>query len=192
MGRDRNAHFFEGYFHGTPHADWADNIVRNGFNLDRAGNFGSDSGAGVYATQDKGWAAEHAFGVSGFHEDSEEYELEDVKRGRIIPVRLKPERPFHEPVGGFEKYPVHIQAAAQRIADKENERGLRGGKWQHQPRDFAADAIQEAGHDAWFQGRMAVAYDPSKVEVAGDPIDYKGHTGRDPEEDYWEAKRGWS
>lgn len=181
-GRDLTGHFFDGY-HGTESADDAAAIASSGFDLSKTGSDGADSGPGIYMTSDRGWAAEHAFGF-GFNQDSDEYDFERAQKGRIIPVRLKTERPYSEAGNGaLEHHPVHVQELAKRIAVKN------GTKPEH-AYIHVSDALRELGHDSWIHpgGSLAVAFNPENVEVTGEPLDYKAHHGRTPEEDYWEAK----
>lgn len=168
----RTEHFYDGYFHGTPHKDWAENIARNGFHLEHSGHNGSDSGDGVYASNSKGFAAEYAF--------------ESGSRGAIIPVALQPDKPYIHKEGGWEAQDPKIMKTAGRLDqedfhDRRKHVESRGGdsskvKAYGAPSHFPA-ALQEHGHDAWMQGGLAVVYNPKKVVVAGKPITKREYMG---------------
>lgn len=180
--RNRQLHFFEG-FHGTPHAEDAEAIVKSGFDLSKTGDDGFDSGEGVYLTSDRGWAAEHAFGM-GFDEYSDDDDLQRAKSGRVLPVRLKAERPYTEAGNGaLERHPVHVQELAKRMAHND------GADPKH-AYTYVPQALRSLGHDAWIQGSLAVAFHPQNVEVTGAPQTYRDVYGRDPEEELWNVKEG--
>lgn len=178
----------EHFWHGTRDPGNAESIMAEGFHLKGAGSTGgSDYGTGVYATTDKGWAAEHAFGIQG------------GEGGTVMGVSIHPDKPLH----GYD-VPPHIHETAVGMAEKDRlesrESMRRRGKapeeidaehaqgYHHfnQPRNYYPEAIQHHGHDAWIHGSMAVVYDPSKIKPTGENYtEEQMYPDRYDEEDDW-------
>lgn len=181
----RSEHFWEGW-HGTRYAENAEKIMQHGFSLHGAGGTGgSDFGAGVYATKDKGWAAEHAFGVG------------QQDRGSLMRVQIHAQNPHH----GTDM-PPHVQETARQMAEHhqmEHTNRLRGlgrseeeiAKYSdmYKPEQFHAEALQHHGHDAWFHGGhsdMAVVFNPERIKPTGENYSYRDYYGDDGDEDEYD------
>lgn len=178
----------EHFWHGTRYQESADAIMKGGFSLTGAGQTGGgDYGSGVYATTDKGWAAEHAFGVG------------QQDRGVLMGVTINAANPLH----GY-KVPPHIHETAVGMANQEKQQHAselrRKGRspeeieevtsqphtHYNRPETYYPEAIQHHGHDAWFHGghsNMAVVFDPSKITPTGENLSYRDYYGDEGDEE---------
>lgn len=157
------------------HGDYYGHLPQHGISNEGWGsNGGSDYGTGMYATTDKGFASEHAWGTGGVQGAVDEWidghadHPREREWGSLVPVTMDTSQfaHLHDP-------PDDVRAEAQHRAGP-------GGRME----DHVVAAAQHLGYPGIHMGDSVVSYRPGEHARIDPSRPTYTHPSQDPDSDW--------